>query len=91
MRGMSAMGMNRCYSSSSDSNKNKKTDQDYDKNKNIIGKNRSNSISDDKVRSINKDKISTSNNSIGNIMNDQGSNRKMNSQDKRYHNHKCYQ
>jgi hypothetical protein len=56
MRGMSAMGMKRCYSSSSsDKNNNKNTDKD-NKN-NSIGKNRSNSISDDKVRSMNKDKL----------------------------------
>jgi hypothetical protein len=45
MRGMSAMGMKRCYSSYND--------KDNDKNYSIV-KNRSNSISDDKVRSMNK-------------------------------------
>ena len=55
MRGTSAMGMKRCYSSSSsDKNNNNYTDQDDDNNKNSIGKNRSNIISDDKVRSMNK-------------------------------------
>ena len=50
MRGMSAMGMRRCFSSYND--------KDNDKNYSIV-KNRSNSISDDKVkvRSMNKDKV----------------------------------
>ena len=48
MRGMSAMGMKRCYSSYND--------KDNYKNYSIV-KNRSNSISDDKVRSMNKDKV----------------------------------
>jgi hypothetical protein len=46
MRGMSAMGMKRYYYSSYN-------DKDNDKNYSIV-KNRSNSISDDKVRSMNK-------------------------------------
>ena len=87
VRGMSAVGMKRCYSTSDKDNNG--NDQNNNKNNyynSSNDKNRSSNTSDNRKRSMNKgykkEDASTSNDRIGNRTNDHNSNRKMNSQDK---------